>query len=235
MFEFAIKWGTKVTPTENISLCISLLALLATWGNFWNSRRLFAAAHYPKLRAELKLLDTQSLPIYSLFNESDKISANDICITISIARPDKGYFDRERWLTYEYVELERLKPLERFVPSEVNNIGEWCNERGDRQKFCLSQELLTIEQILKEFPSSDLYKICLKVVYTSNVFGANKVCKIYRHYSLISHESSNFVDSRSHPWKLEKNKKGGFFGIFKLAVRNTKTIAVRNGLRSPLQ
>lgn len=98
MIEFVVKLGknAKELPKKNLSLCISLLAVVATWGNFWNSRRTFAFANYPKLRAELKLFDNQHLPIYSLFNESDKISANDICITISIARPDKWYFERDR-------------------------------------------------------------------------------------------------------------------------------------------
>ena len=107
MIEFVVKLGenAKELPKENLSLCISLLAVVATWGNFWNSRRTFASANYPKLRAELKLQGKQVLPIYNLFNESDKISANDICITISIARPDKLYFERDRLLTYEYVEL----------------------------------------------------------------------------------------------------------------------------------
>lgn len=54
------------------------------------------------------------------------IYANDIHIIISIDPPDKWYFERDRWLTYEYVELERLKPQESFPSSYLDsNTSKW--------------------------------------------------------------------------------------------------------------
>lgn len=196
MIEFVVKLGenAKELPKENLSLCISLLAVVATWGNFWNSRRTFASANYPKLRAELKLEDNQQLPIYSLFNESDKIYANDIRITISIARPDKWYFDRDRWFTYEYVELERLKPFEGFPSSHLENEPpKWYkSDLGFQKHYSIS-------------PASS-YDVRLNVKYTSNVFGANRVCAIAKKYRLVSCHNSEAAKSDFF-WQLQQKKR----------------------------
>lgn len=191
MIEFAIKWGTKTFPTEYIALCISILAVVATWGNFWNSRRTFAAANYPKLRAELNWLPNQIFPSCSLFNESDKISANDIHITVSIARSDRWYFDSERWFTYEYTELARLKPLEGFPPPKEDNLNliQWCQTRGYKNRLFIPSESLQLQEIVRQISNSDFYYIRLKVAYTSNVFGANRICKISRTYKLERQQS----------------------------------------------
>ena len=195
MIEFVVKLGenAKELPKENLSLCISLLAVVATWGNFWNSRRTFASANYPKLRAELKLLDNRQLPIYSLFNESDKIYANDIRITISIARPDKGYFERDRWFTYEYVELERLKPFECFSSSHLEN---------EPPKWYKSE--LLFQKNFSISPANS-YDVCLNVKYTSNVFGANKVCTISKKYRLSCHNSA--APDYDFFWQLQQKKR----------------------------
>ncbi|HCF26630.1 MAG TPA: hypothetical protein DEV81_05355 [Cyanobacteria bacterium UBA11049] len=198
MIEFVVKLGenAKELPKENLSLCISLLAVVATWGNFWNSRRTFASANYPKLRAELKLLDKQALPIYSLFNESDKISANDINITISIARLDKLYFERDRWLTYEYVELERLKPQESFPPSYIDsNTSKWYKS-----------ELLSQKPFPKISPANS-YDVRLTVKYTSNVFGANKICTISKKYRLVSCHNSEAAPKYELFWQLQRKNR----------------------------
>ncbi len=209
MIEFVVKLGenAKELPKENLSLCISLLAVVATWGNFWNSRRTFASANYPKLRAELKLPDKQAFPIYSLFNESDKISANDICITISIARPDKWYFERDRWLTYEYVELERLKPQESFPPFNVD-IPQWCQARGYKRNLCEPSEAWNLHEIISGLSPANSYDVRLIVKYTSNVFGANKVCTIAKKYRLVSCHNSEAAEQKSELfWQLQRKRR----------------------------
>jgi hypothetical protein len=207
MIEFVVKLGenAKELPKENLSLCISLLAVVATWGNFWNSRRTFASANYPKLRAELKLQGKQVLPIYSLFNESDKISANDIHITISIARLDKLYFERDRWLTYEYVELERLKPQESFPPFNVD-IPQWCGARGYKRNLCKLSEAGNLPEIISGLSPANSYDVRLSVKYTSNVFGANKVCTIAKKYLLSCHNSEVAQKSEMF-WQLQRKRR----------------------------
>ena len=206
MIEFVVKLGenAKELPKENLSLCISLLAVVATWGNFWNSRRTFASANYPKLRAELKLLDKQDLPIYSLFNESDKISANDIHITIRIARPDKWYFERDRWLIYEYVELERLKPQE--IPPFNVDIPQWCGARGYKRNLCKLSEAGNLHEIISRLSPANSYDVRLIVKYTSNVFGANKVCTIAKKYLLSCHNLEAAQKSEMF-WQLQPKRR----------------------------
>ncbi|MGL5878259.1 MAG: hypothetical protein ACRC2V_10850 [Xenococcaceae cyanobacterium] len=197
MIEFAIKWGTKTFPTEYIALCISILAVVATWGNFWNSRRTFAAANYPKLRAELNWLPNQIFPSCSLFNESDKISANDIHITVSVARSDRWYFDSERWFTYEYAELARLKPLEGFPLPQEDDLVQWCQTRGYKQRLFIPSESTQLQEIVRQISDLDFYYIRLKVAYTSNVFGANRICKISRTYRIDCQRNMPKLPSKS--------------------------------------
>ncbi|OWY69527.1 hypothetical protein B7486_20985 [cyanobacterium TDX16] len=197
MIEFAIKWGTKTFPTEYIALCISILAVVATWGNFWNSRRTFAAANYPKLRAELNWLPDRIFPSCSLFNESDKISANDIHISVSVARSDRWYFDSERWFTYEYMELARLKPLEGFPPPKEDNSILWCQTRGYKQRLFIPSESSQLQEIVRQISDLDFYYVRLKVGYTSNVFGANRICKISRTYRIECQQNMPKLPSKS--------------------------------------
>jgi hypothetical protein len=66
------------------SFCISLLALVATWGNFWNSRRVFISSNYPKIKAKLYLSNRYTLAVYDVCNESDKITANDLRMELAL-------------------------------------------------------------------------------------------------------------------------------------------------------
>jgi hypothetical protein len=114
------------------SFCISLLALVATWGNFWNSRRVFLASNYPKVKAKLYLPNRDTLLTYLVSNESDKITANDLRIEVSIRSWLEFSVFKGRWFTYTLVKLTRLKPLESFVPSGMSNddLVQWLKERG---------------------------------------------------------------------------------------------------------
>jgi hypothetical protein len=103
---------------------------------------------------------------------------------VSIARSDRWYFDSERWFTYEYTELARLKPLEGFPPPKEDNLLQWCQTRGYKQRLFIPSESSQLKEIVRQISNSDFYYIRLKVAYTSNVFGANRICKISRTYRL---------------------------------------------------
>jgi len=153
------------------------------------------------------LLDKQALPIYNLFNESDKISANDIHITISIARLDKWYFERDRWLIYEYVELERLKHQESFPPFNVD-IPQWCGARGYKRNLCELSEAWNLHEIISGLSPANYYDVRLIVKYTSNVFGANKVCTIAKKYRLVSCYNSEAAEQKSEFfWQLQRKRR----------------------------
>jgi hypothetical protein len=183
---------------ENPAVCIPLLALVATWGNFWNSRlnsrRVFLASNYPKIKAKL-LPNRHYLPVYDVCNESDKITVNDLRVEISIINWLEFSVFKGRWFTYTSAKLARLKPLESFVPQHMSNdeLIQWLNERGYEAAPPMSVEDQKIESCISVKKS---YRIWLDVYYTSNVFGANKVCRISKKYKLISCSDPQAIDSR---------------------------------------
>jgi hypothetical protein len=184
------------------SFCISLLALVATWGNFWNSRRVFLASNYPKITGKLYLPNRDMLPVYKVCNESDKITANDLRIEVSIVNLLEFSVFKCKWFTYTLAKLARLKPLENFVPSDLSSddLIQWLKERGYEPVPPVSVEKQKICSCISEKKS---YRVRLDVYYTSNVFGADKICKISKKYKLMSHSDSKAVDPRDEfYWKL---------------------------------
>lgn len=181
---------------------MSLFALLATWGNFLNSRRAFLAATYSKIRAELKLLSRDHLPVCDIYNESDRITANDIRIEISIFNWMELEVFRGRRFTYTHEKLARLRPLESCVPSGLSSdeIIEWFDERGYE-----SLPLITLggQSVLSRISLQKSYTVRLVVTYTSNIFGADKTCKIVKKYKLIPCSNPRAIDSRDQfYWRL---------------------------------
>jgi hypothetical protein len=184
-----------------LSFCISLLALVATWANFWNSRRVFLSSNYPKIKVKL-LPNRHYLPIYDVCNESDKITANDLQIEVSIISWLEFSVFRGRWFTYTLEKLARLKPLESFVPSGVSSddLIQWLNERGYEHAPPMSVKEQKIHSCISVKKS---YRVRLDVYYTSNIFGANKVCRISKKYKLISCSDPQAIDPRDEfYWKL---------------------------------
>lgn len=184
------------------SLCISLLALVATWGILWNSRRVFSASNYPKIKAKLYLVNKSQLPVFDVYNESDKITANDLRIEVGIIRWLEFSVFKGRWFTYTVEKLARLKPLENFVPSGMSSddLIRWLKERGYGPTFSVPVEDKKIYSCISTKKS---YRVRLDVYYTSNVFGANKKCRISKKYKLISCANSKAIDSRDEfYWKL---------------------------------
>lgn len=190
---------------ENVavfSICISLLALVATWGNFWNSRRVFLASNYPKIRAKLYLFNRYTLPVYDIYNESDKITANDIQIEVRIRNWFEFSVFKSRWFIYTHENLARLKPLESFVPSDLSS-NEFCQWLKDRGYEAAPPILIEAQTIHSRISVEKSYSIRLTVSYTSNIFGANKICKISNKYKLISCCNAQAVDPRDKfYWKL---------------------------------
>jgi hypothetical protein len=187
------------------SFCISLLALIATSINSWNSRRVFLASNYPKITARLYLMDRCTLPIYDIFNESDKIIANDLQIEVSIRSMLDFSVFKGRWFTYTSEKVARLKPLESFLPSGVsgNDLIEWLKNRGYDQKPLSAEKSLKDQKIYSCISPAKSYKIRLNICYTSNVFGANKICRISRKYRLLSCSNLQTTDSNDKSyWKL---------------------------------
>lgn len=184
-----------------ISIVISLFALLATWGNFFNSKRSFLAANYPKVRAEIKLLNHNTLPVYNVYNESDKIIANDIRIEISIVNWIDFRVFRGRWFTYTYEKLARLKPLEAFAPCLSNDeLIKWLNDRGHQPSPPAS---LKDQEILSNISLQKPYVIRLVVTYTSDIFGADKNCRIVKKCKLVPCANSDEIGSRDQfYWRL---------------------------------
>ena len=185
-----------------ISIVISLFALLATWGNFLNSKRAFGAANYPKIRAELKLLSRDTLPVYNIYNESDKLIANDIRIKISVVNWTDFRVFKGRWFTYTHERLARLKPLETFVPSGLSGdeLTKWLNDRGLESSPPVS---LKDQEVLSEISLQKSYSVRLSISYTSNMFGASEVCRIVEKCRLTSCFNAEAVDSRDQfYWRL---------------------------------
>ncbi len=190
---------------ENLSIfscCISLFALVATWGNFYNSRRTFLASNYPKIKAKLYLLNRDNLPVYDIRNESDKIIANDLRIEVSIRNCLEYSAFKDKWFTYTLEKLARLKPLESFVPSGMssNDFIKWLKERGYEPA---SPKSIEDQKILSYISIEKSYRVRLEVYYTSHVFGANKICRISKKYKLISRCNSQAIDTRDKfYWEL---------------------------------
>ena len=185
------------------SFFMSLLALVATWGNFWNARRAFLASNYPKIQANFSCLNQQTLPVYDVYNESDKITANNIQIEISIRNWSDFNVFKGKWLTYTYAKLARLKPLESFVPSGLSSdeLCVWLKDRGYEPSPLDTVEKQKISLCISEKKS---YSIRLIVNYTSNLFGADRVCKITKVCQLISCSRSETIDPRDKfYWKLK--------------------------------
>jgi hypothetical protein len=61
------------------------------------------------------------LPVHKIYNESDKITANDVKIKISIMNWSEFKVFKVKWFTYTSVKLARLKPLESFVPAGLSS------------------------------------------------------------------------------------------------------------------
>jgi hypothetical protein len=191
---------------ENLSIAsivISLLALLATWGNFLNSKKAFLANNYPKIKADLHFLSLDHLPVYKIYNESDKITANDIEIKISIMKWSEFKVFKGKWFTYTSVKLARLKPLESFVPAGLSSddLIKWLKDRGHEYEPPLSIE---DQKILSHISQDKSYKIRLDVNFTSNIFGANKICNISKKYKLVSCSRENTADPKdTFYWRLK--------------------------------
>lgn len=187
------------------SFCISLLALVATWGNFWNSRRVFLASNYPKIKAKLYLPNRQTLPVYDVCNESDKITANDLRIEVSIRSWLDFSLFKGRWFTYTLEKITRLKPLESFVPSGMSSddLIQWLKERGYEPKPLSAEKSVKDQKVHSCISIKKSYRVRLDVYYTSNIFGANKICRISKKYKLISCFNSQAIDPRDEfYWKL---------------------------------
>ena len=181
---------------------MSLLALVATWANFCNSRKAFLASNYPKIRAKLYLLNRSTLPVFDIYNESDKITANDIHIEISIRNWFEFNVFKGKWFTYTYEKLGRLKPLESFIPSDLssNELSVWLKDRGYEPAPPVP---VNKQKILSCISDNKSYSIRLTVSYISNVFGADRVCKITKVCQLISCSNSEAIDPRDKfYWKL---------------------------------
>jgi hypothetical protein len=190
-----------------LSVCISLFALVATWGNFWNSRRVFLASNYPKIKARLYPPNRYTLPIYDVCNESDKITANDLRIEVGVGSWLEFSVFKGRWFTYTLEKLTRLKPLENFVPSGMSSedLVKWLKERGYESAPLSAEKSVKNQKIHCCISINKSYKIRLNVHYTSNVFGANKICKISKKYKLISCSNFQATDpSDEFYWKLEE-------------------------------
>jgi hypothetical protein len=191
---------------ENLSIAsiiISLLALLATWGNFLNSKKAFLANNYPKIKADLHFLGLDHLPVYKIYNESDKIAANDIEIKISIIKWSEFKVFKGKWFTYTSVKLARLKPLESFVPTGLSSddLIKWLKDRGHEYEPPLSIE---DQKILSHISQDKSYKIRLDVNFTSNIFGANKICNISKKCKLVSCSRENAADPKdAFYWRLK--------------------------------
>ncbi len=191
---------------ENLSIAsivISILALLATWGNFLNSKKAFLANNYPKLKAELFLMSRDHLPVYRIYNESDKIIANDIEIKINIIRCSEFKVFKGKWITYTSEKLARLKPLESFIPKDLSSdeLIKWLKDRGHESNPVLS---IKDQEILSKIVQSKSYKIRLDISFTSNIFGADKICKISKKYKLVSCSREEVVDIRdAFYWSLK--------------------------------
>ncbi|MBN3896111.1 MAG: hypothetical protein HWQ41_12850 [Nostoc sp. NOS(2021)] len=184
------------------SFFISLLALVATWFNFWNSRKSFLASNYPKLKGELYFLNHYKLPIFNICNESDKITANDISIEINIINCFDFKVFKCKWFLYSYEKLARLKPLESFVKSDLSldDFQLWLKDRGYEPSPPYSVEKQSIMSCISLEKS---YSIRLTVSYISNVFGANRVCKIKKVFKLISCLNSEAIEPKEKfYWKL---------------------------------
>jgi hypothetical protein len=185
-----------------LSLCISIFALVATWANFWNSRKTFLASNYPKVKAVIYLNSRDSLPVYHISNESDKVTASDIRIEVSIRSLAEFDVFKGKWFIFTEEKLSRLKPLEGFVPSGMtsDDLIQWLKERGHQQTIPVS---VSDQRILSRISVKKSYKVRLNVYYTSNVFGANKICKISEKYRLRSCSNTEATDPRDKfYWKL---------------------------------
>ncbi len=185
------------------SIAISLLALLATWGNFLNAKKAFLANNYPKINANLYFVSHDYLPVYDIYNESDKITANEIDIKISIIRWIDFEIFKGRWLIYSSAKIARLKPLERVIPRGLNSndLIKWLQDSGYEKEPPLSIEDQNILSLISQQKS---YNIRLDVNFTSNIFGANKVCKISKKYKLVSCSNVKAIDPRDKfYWSLK--------------------------------
>lgn len=69
---------------------------------------------------------------------------------------------------------------------------QWCQTRGYKQRLFIPSESSQLQEIVRQISNSDFYYIRLKVAYTSNVFGANRICKISRTYRL--EQQQNLVE-----------------------------------------
>jgi hypothetical protein len=190
---------------SGFSLCISLFALVATWGNFWNSRRVFSASYYPKIKAKLYLPNKSTLPVYNVCNESDKIIANDLRIEVSISSCLEPNLFKGRWFTYTTERIARLKPLESFLPFGMssNDLTQWLKERGYEPNPLSAEKSVKDQKIYSCISVKKSYRVRLDVYYTSNISSANKIFKISKKYKLISCSNSKAIDPRDEfYWKL---------------------------------
>ncbi|MBD1865271.1 MULTISPECIES: hypothetical protein [Trichocoleus] len=162
------------------------------------------AGNYPKIRAELKLLSLNCLPVYEIHNESDKLTANDVVIEISITNWMNLRLFKSRWITYTHEKLARLKPLDTFVPSDLSSdeLSKWLNDREHRTLpiSLKAQNALSIITLEKKS-----YAVRLVVSYTSNMFRANKVCRVVKKYRLTLCSNSKAINERDKfYWRLRE-------------------------------
>jgi hypothetical protein len=150
-------------------------------------------------------MNRYTLPAYDIFNESDKIIANDLRIEVDIRSLLEFSVFKGGWFTYTSEKIARLKPLESFLPSGVygNDLTEWLRKRGYDQKSLSAEKSVKDQKMYSCISPTKSYKVRLNIYYTSNVFGANKICRISKEYRLVSHSNLQTTDSKNEfYWKL---------------------------------
>jgi hypothetical protein len=81
-----------------------------------------------------------------------------------------------------------------------DDLIQWLKERGYEPEPPVSIEDQKIHSCISIKKS---YRVRLEVYYTSNVFGASKICRISKKYKLISCFNSEAIDLRDEfYWKL---------------------------------
>ena len=199
----------------NINLVISILALLFSVLSYYISRKAFAASSYPKLKAILELNHKDSLPNYTLINESNSLSANNINLTISIAIPDLYICKvaRKKWVVYSKANLSRLKPGEKFLPDNVvgHDLITWLKEReyDFNDQLLNKDEALKRQEMLEKIDLKKSYDLRLDVNYESNIFESKKPKKIRikKYYKLTAHQNNRASDIRDKfYWQLNEKK-----------------------------
>ena len=150
-------------------------------------------------------MDRCALPLYSIFNESDKIMVNDLRIEVGIRSLLEFNVFKGRWFTYTSEKVTRIEPLESFLPYGVcgSDLTEWLKKRGYKQNLLSAEKSINDQKMYSCISPTKSDKVKLTIYYTSNIFGANKICKVAKKYRLISYSNLQATDTRDKfYWKL---------------------------------